>query len=71
MIVDLARWRKVAPMLFLPTCETCGYVGSQHPRCKRCEFIAGPGHAQGELLDGVCLDCRQHPVKKKARRLEW
>ncbi len=50
-------------------CFTCGEPLRNHPRCRLCTILVGPGHVETTLVDGLCVSCAgfQERRPKRAR----
>jgi len=41
-------------------CRNCGVRISKHLRCRACLCLAGPGHTEYRLIQGLCAGCVAH-----------
>ena len=56
------------PRLALSHCELDGIPLAEHPRCRLCRILVGPGHWRTELEDGLCDECRAYLRRRRAAR---
>ena len=68
-IPDLARWRQANPAIADvlkrsgKLCK-CGKRLRGHVKCTRCGVLAGQGHDQLRLYNGLCGSCLRELAKK-------
>ncbi len=57
------RWVPNASAL----CPICGVLLREHPHCRACTILVGPGHVETGLVDGLCSSCHRANRHRKRR----